>query len=192
MLMMKMVTVRRVLFFFIFFLSACATTSDLYRDPNMDFGSIQTIAVMPFANLSRESAAAERVRDVFINTLLATGGVYVVPPGEVARGIARAEIQNPVAPSPEEIVKLAGILKAQAVVTGVVREYGELRSGSTMVNTISLGLRMIETQTGRVVWSASSTKGKITVWNRLFGGGGEPMNVITQKAVNDLINKLFG
>ena len=192
MVTMKMVTARRVLFFFIFFLSACATTSDLYRDPNMDFASIQTIAVMPFTNLSRESTAAERVRDVFINTLLATGGVYVVPPGEVGRGIARAEIQNPVAPSPEEIVKLAGILKVQAVMTGVVREYGELRSGSTMVNTISLSLRMIETQTGKVVWSASSTKGKITVWNRLFGGGGEPMNVITQKAVNDLINKLFG
>ena len=192
MLMMKMVTARRALFFFIFFLSACATTSDLYRDPNMDFGSIQTIAVMPFANLSRESAAAERARDVFINTLLATGAVYVVPPGEVARGVARVEVQNPVAPSPEEMVKLASMLKVQAVITGVVREYGELRSGSTMANTISLGLRMIETQTGKVVWSASSTKGKITVWNRLFGGGGEPMNVITQKAVNDLVNKLFG
>ena len=54
---------------------ACAAT-DVYRDPNMDFGAIQTIAVMPFSNLSRDSLASERVRDVFMNMLLATGAVY--------------------------------------------------------------------------------------------------------------------
>ena len=96
----------------------------------MDFGAIQTVAVMPFVNLTRENTAAERVRDVFINRLLATGALYVLPVGEVARGVARAEITTPAAPSPEEIVKLGGILKAQAVITGTVREYGEMRSGS--------------------------------------------------------------
>jgi hypothetical protein len=34
-------------------------------------------------------------------------------------------------------------------------------------------------------------KGGISLWDRLFGGGGQPMNKITEKAVNDLINKLF-
>jgi len=72
-----------------------------------------------------------------------------------------------------------------------VREYGEVRSGTTSANIISLSLQMIETQTGKVVWTASSTKGGISIWDRLFGGGGQPMNVITEKAVNDLINKLF-
>ena len=175
----------------LFSLITCAGTTDLYRDPNMDFGTIQSIAVMPFANLSRESIAGERVRDVFMNTLLATGGIYVVPPGEVTRGIGRAEVQNPVAPSSEEAVKLGSVLKVQAVITGVVREYGEIRSGSAMTNTISLSLQMIETQTGRVVWTGSSTRGGVTIWHRLFGGGGRPMNRITQKAVNEVINKLF-
>lgn len=171
-------------------LSACATT-DIYRDPNMDFGSIQTIAVMPFANLARDNVAAERVRDVFINKLLSTGAVYVLPIGEVARGVARAEIINPGNPSPEEVVKLAGIVKAQAAITGALREYGEVRSGTSSANIVSLSLVMIEAQTGKVVWSASSTKGGITVWDRLFGGGGQPMNKITERAVDDLVNKLF-
>jgi polysaccharide biosynthesis protein PelC len=175
---------------FFFLLSACATT-DIYRDPNMDFGSIQTIAVMPFANLARDNVAAERVRDVFMNKLLSTGGVYVLPIGEVARGVARAEIGNPGNPSTEEVIKLAGIIKAQAVITGAVREYGEVRSGTSSANIISLSLVMIEAQTGKVVWSGSSTKGGITVWDRLFGGGGQPMNKITERAVDDLVNKLF-
>ena len=85
----------------------------MYRDPNMDFWAIQTVAVMPFLNLTRDTIAGERVRDVFINRLLSTGAVYVLPIGEVARGIARAEIQNPAAPSQEEVVKLSGLIKAQ-------------------------------------------------------------------------------
>ena len=157
----------------------------------MDFGAIQTVAVMPFVNLTRESTAAERVRDVFINRLLATGALYVLPVGEVARGVTRAEITMPGVPSPEDIVKLGGILKAQAVITGTVREYGEIRSGSAMANVISLSAQMVETESGRVVWSAASTKGGITTTDRLFGGGGQPMNKITEKAVDDLIIKLF-
>jgi hypothetical protein len=122
---------------------------------------------------------------------LATGAVYVLPVGEVARGSARAEIQNPSAPSPEEVIKVGGILKVQAVITGTVREYGEVRSGTASSNIISVSLQMIETQTGRVVWSASSTEGGVDLWDRLFGGGGRPMNVVTEKAVDDLISKLF-
>jgi hypothetical protein len=175
------------------FAASCArsTTQAVFRDPNMDFGSIQTVAVMPLQNLTRDSLAADRVRDVLINRLLSTGALYVVPVGEVARAVARSEIQNAAAPSPEEVVKLSGLLKAQAVVTGAVQEYGEVRSGSTAANLISVSVQMLEAQTGRVVWTAASTKGGIDVWDRLFGGGGRPMNDVTRDAVNDLITKLF-
>jgi len=189
--MKKPFNVIKILLFLVpSLLSACATT-DIYRDPNMDFGAIRTVAVMPFLNLTRENIAGERVRDVFINKLLSTGAVYVLPIGEVARGIARAEIQNPAAPSQEEVVKLSGLIKVQAVVTGVVKEYGEVRSGTTSNNIISMSLQMIEGTTGKVVWTASTTKGGISIWDRLLGGGGRPMNDITDKAIDDLINKLF-
>jgi hypothetical protein len=164
----------------------------VYRDSNMDFGSIQNVAVMPFTNLTRENVAGERVRDVFMTMLQATGGVYVVPPGEVARGISRSNIDRPMAPTTEEVLKFAKIVTADVVITGTLTEYGEVRSGSTSANVIALSLQMMEAQTGRVVWSASTTKGGVTATDRLFGGGGEPMNLITQKAVDDLLGKLFG
>jgi hypothetical protein len=50
---------------------------------------------------------------------------------------------------------------------------------------------MIETQTGKVVWTAASTKGGISIWDRFFGSGGKPMNVVTVKAVDDLISSLL-
>jgi len=176
----------------VFFLG-CAPGSSLtyYHDPSMDFAAIRSVAVMPFENLSREQNAGERVKDVFANSLLATGAVYVIPSGEVSRGIARAGMLNPAVPSMEEIGKFAGIIKVDAVITGTVTEYGQVRSGNTTANVISMNVQMIEVQALRIVWTASATKGGISIWDRLFGAGGEPMNDVTMAAVNDVLNKLF-
>lgn len=183
--------VKCFIFIVIILCFGCATAPDVYHDANMDFGSIQAVAVMPLASFARDNLTAERVRDVLINKLLATGALYVLPPGEVARGVAKAEIANPTAPSPEEIIKLGGIIKVQAIITGAVREYGEVRAGATMANVISMSAQMLETQTGKIVWSSSSTKGGITTADRLFGGGGQPMEKVTGEAVDDLIKRLF-
>lgn len=174
-------------------LTACASSSvpTSYVNPEIDFAAIHRVAVMPFANFSRDPEAGERVRDVFANTLLSTGAVYVLPSGEVARGIARAGMLNPTAPSMEEVARLAGIIEVDAVLTGTINEYGEVRSGSASANMISMIVQMIETQTGKVVWTASATKGGITIWDRLFGSGGRPMSDVTGDAVDELMDKLF-
>lgn len=169
-----------------------AQVNDVYKDPNMDFGIIRTVAVMPFNNLTRDQVVAERVRDVFINKLLSTEAVYVLPVGEVARGVTSVGIENAVAPTSAEVVKLAGLLKADAVITGVVREYGEVRSGTTASNVVSMSIQLLEGQTGKVVWSGSSTKGGISFMNRLIGGGGHPLNRETEQAVDALFDKLLG
>jgi hypothetical protein len=175
------------------FLSACASRSgpEVYHDPNFDLAAVRIVAVMPFENLSKETLASSRVRDVFMNMLLSAGAIYVLPAGEVARGMTRAGIEKSTTLSAEDAVKLGGILKADAVITGVVREYGEVRSSTTAANVVSLSVQMIETQTGKVVLTASSTKGGITVGDRLFGGGGQPMDDVTRAAVIDVLNKLF-
>ena len=194
--MMQLSAKKRVITCFVLiFIASCSASlkngSDLYKDPQMDFGSVKSVAVLPLNNLTRDASAGERVRDVLMNALIATGGVYVVPPGEIARGISRAGISTPTSMCTEDIQKFCGIIKADAVITGVLREYGEVRSGVASANAISLSLQMIEADTGKVVWSASSTKGGVSATDRLFGGGGRPMNDVTAKAISDLIDKLF-
>ncbi|HEX8960725.1 MAG TPA: GNA1162 family protein [Geobacteraceae bacterium] len=177
----------------LFTLQACASSrvGGSYRDSNMDFGSVKTVAVLPFVNLSKDLQASDRVRDVFTTSLLATGAVYVIPTGEVARGIAATGLANIGNPSVDEAIKFCRMVKADAVITGTIREYGEIRSGTASSDVVSLSLQMMEGQTGKVVWSASTTQGGITFLDRLLGGGGRPLNVTTEKAVHDLINKLF-
>lgn len=172
-------------------LPAIADAAGVYHDTSMDFGSVKSVAVMPMVNLTREQQAGDRVKDVFVTTLMASSGIYVVPSGEVGRGMLSAGIANPTAPTPDEVVKLCKTIKVDAVFTGVVREYGEVRSGTATAYVISVSMQLMEGQTGKVVWSADTTQGGIGVMDRLFGGGGQPLNDITEKAVNDLINKLF-
>jgi len=174
-------------------LLACGSRSHLtyYHDPDMDFAAIRTVAVLPFENLTTDRLAGERVRDILSNSLMATGAVYVLPSGEVARGIARAGVVNPSTPSKEEMAKLAPIIKADGLITGVVTEYGEVRSGTATANVISFNLQMIEAQTQKVVWTGSTSQGGISVWDRLFGSGGKPMNNVTMAAIDDILGKLF-
>lgn len=175
-------------------LPACATgrgAGSTFHDPNMDFSLIRSVAVLPFVNLTTSAKAEERVRDVFSTMLQATGAVYVLPPGEVARGVSRTGVSNPSTPTAEDVVKLAKNLEVDVVVTGTLREYGEVRSASATANVVSVSVQMMEGQTGKVIWSASSTRGGIGAGKRLFGGGGEPMNVVTTQAVDDLLDRLF-
>ena len=171
-------------------IAGCAS-DDVFFDPSMDFGSLQIIAVLPFQNLAGVDEAAERVRNTFTGRLLATGAVYVLPPGEVARGISKVSRIPVSGPSSDQIKQLGTILGVDSIITGVVREYGTVRSGATSANVVSVSLQMIEISTGQVIWSASSTKGGVTIWDRLLGGGGEPMDIVTARAINDLLDKLF-
>lgn len=182
-----------ILIYILVAMVACSSygISENYHDPEMDFAALRTIAVMPFANLTNNKQAGQRVRDTFMTSLMATGVVYVIPAGEIDRGVIRTKLANPISPSGEDIAKLSSLIKADAVVTGVVREFDIVRSGQASAGAISMSMQMIESKSRKVVWTAATTKGGISVWDRLFGGGGRPMNEITEQAVNDIINKLF-
>jgi len=163
-----------------------------YHDRNMDFGSIHTVAVLPFWNLTQQQQAADRVRDVFANSLLATQAVYVMPTGEVGRAVSRLNLASATSPTVEEVQKLGAMLKVDGVLVGVVREYGEVRAAAATSNVVSVSVQLLETSTGKVVWSGSSTKGGVTWAARLLGTtGGEAMNAVTEQAVDDLLRQLF-
>lgn len=192
--MRKTLSVPGLLIAVLMSLTACAAhrgAKTTFHDPNMDFGLIRSVAVMPFDNLTTTAKAGDKVRDVFMTMLQASVDVYVIPPGEVRRGISRVRIEDPTTPTAEDVVNVAQNLSADVVITGTVLEYGETRSGSATGNIITLSVKMLEGQTGRVIWSASATRGGVGAAERLLGGGGQPMNIVTSQAVDDLLDRLF-
>jgi hypothetical protein len=107
------------------------------------------------------------------------------------RTVGKAGIVTASIPATEDVLKLGTALKADAVVVGVVKEYGEVRSGAATGNVISMSVQLIETATGKVVWAGSTTKGGVSLKDRLLGGGGVPLNDATEAAVDDLLGKMF-
>lgn len=174
--------------------AGCGTTRGLnsvYKDPEIDLSLVQTVAVMPFDNLTSDDQAGERVRDVFSTMLQATGAVYVVPPGEVAKAVGRVRVAKTQEPAPEEVTAIGTAVKADVVITGVVREYGQVRSGNSTANAIAVSVKLFATESGKVIWSGSSTAGGVTASDRFFGGGGEPMELVTEDALRDLIDQIY-
>jgi hypothetical protein len=163
-----------------------------YTNADMDFGSVRSVAVLPFWNLSKDPQGADRVRDVFTNALLATNAVYVVPTGEVARAVSRLNIATAVTPTTDDVVRLSQMLKVDAVITGVLKEYGEVRTSAATSHVVALSLQMQEGGTAKVVWAGSSAKGGIGWTARLLGSaGGRPVNDVTEQVVDDLLAQLF-
>jgi len=170
---------------------ACATHQTTFHASSMDFGSIQRVAVLPFANLTRENTAGERIRDVLVTMLLASEAFEVVPKGELARALQRTGVRDATAPSKKQLLQLGKMIDVDAIFTGAVREYGELRSGQATANVAAISLRLQETQTGMIIWSASSTQGGVGFWDRLLGGGGRPMNKVSEDVVGSMLDALF-
>jgi len=95
----------------------------------MDFGSIQTVAVMPFINLTRRTWPAKG-SGCLHDDAPGDGGVYVIPPVRWGGG-SPADPRTPGFAISGEVVKFAKNVNADAVFTGTLSEYGEVRSGTS-------------------------------------------------------------
>jgi len=173
-------------------LSACASgmATTRFTNPRFDFGFVERVAVVPFENLSNDSAAGARVTRLVITELLASGAVDVVEPGEVQAALDRmgARITTP---STEQVVSLGETLGVQAVVIGSVTQSETLRSGAVELPVVSLDVHMLETETGAAVWAATHTEKASGVGARLLGTGGEPLSETTRRCVRRVLITLI-
>jgi polysaccharide biosynthesis protein PelC len=176
-----------------FALGGCASEKlapSVYVHPNADFSLYKEVAVLPLENLTSERFAAERVRELLVVELSTQGLFAVIEPGEVNRVLRLRNIDTPSVLGPEEIKILGAELKAQALLTGTVIEYREQRSGTLNSPEVALSLRMIDVESGLVVWSVTDARTGLGVWTRLFGVGEENQTGAARKLIRDLLQNL--
>lgn len=162
-----------------------------YVRRNADLGVIQSVAVLPFENLTNDRLSAERVHRIFITELLAFDAFEVTEPGQVSRVLRRDQL-DPASLTPEEIKRLGEALKAQALFLGTILEYDEGRaSGSAPSPRVKLQLRLVDTETGTTLWSTVRSAGGAAITARLFGVGGEPASSVAGEIVRDELSKLL-
>jgi TolB-like protein len=170
----------------VFLAAGCAHSSTTkYMHPNVDLGAIRRVAVLPFENLTQERTAGEKVQKIFLTELLASEAFEVVEPGQVTQTLRASRVEQVETLGPPDFKRLGETLKAQGIFVGTVVDFAESRSGSTPAPDVTIQLRLIESQTGVTVWSASRTRSGASASARLFGIGGQSLTEAARQLIRD-------
>ncbi|RMH02852.1 MAG: hypothetical protein D6702_07610 [Planctomycetota bacterium] len=173
--------------------AACSTPSQVvYLHPLADLSLIKRIAVMPLGNLSSNTEAHQWVRQILNHELLVQGIFETVEPWEVNRVLLEKQIPQDGIPSlsPEQLAELGQELGAQAFLVGDVLQFEQGRYGNLTAPEIGLSLRLLDVETGIVIWSATASKSGIGFTERLVGANGPDLTAATSELVRNLLSTL--
>lgn len=145
-----------------------------------EIGDRPLVAVMPFHGVSESPGSGLIVADVMANELYTLGGFVVVTPEVVA---ARAAPKEGETLSPEATGRMVG---APYILTGRVTEY-TYKSGVGEQPAVGVTARLIETESGRVLWSASRARTGSAAWFQE-----DSLALLTSRICNDMAKSLAG
>jgi len=165
------------------FLSGCGSgsiTQSFLRE-NASLGHIQTVAVLPFEG----GGNAPRIREFTMTQVLASGLFDVVDKGRVDNLLQQEAIAEAAPLDAATIRRLGQRLKVQAFILGSVKQEVESR-GSASFPEITMTLRLIDSETGTLLWQASGRGSGYSVADRLFGMAPKDSFQVTMDLLRDL------
>ena len=165
--------------------SAGPSPIEAYVRENTNVLLIRTIAVLPFEGSGRTA----RIRELTITQLLANNVFDVVDKGLVDKFMQQEAIQ---AGAPLDIFTLRRIgesLDVKAVMMGSVEEVTNSR-GSASYEEITMTLRIVECETGQVLWQASGMRSGYSTADRLFGMAPKDRFQVTLGLLYDLMDTI--
>lgn len=183
---------KKTLFLFLLLLYGCpGGVPASYTHPNLDLSFYESVAVLPFNNLTQDQFAGARVRELVVSELLLTNLFNVLEPGIVDRAYRKVGVRPGTPLTKEEIKKLGDELNVQALVTGTVEIYRELRMGRALVPEVSIELRLIDVDSALPAWSVSATEGGIGLGTQLLGVRPATLSEATRTVVRKAVDSLF-
>jgi len=148
---------------------------------------IERVVVLPYENLG--GGGEKRIREITMTQLLASGMFDVVDKGRVD-SVLRDEAIEPGTPFDEATLRRLGQrLNAQAFILGSVESSTESR-GSSAYPEIVLTLRLIDSETGTLLWQASGRGSGYTLSDRLFGFAPKNSFQVTLELLTRLLKTL--
>jgi TolB-like protein len=171
---------------------ASAEGNVVYIHPLADFSLIQRVGVLPLENISTDPSAGEWVRQVLTNELLAQGLFDVVEPWEMNRAVLEKNLSEVGTLSKEQMRELAGVVEAQALMVGSVLQFNRGRTGNVSSPEVALSLRMIDVETGLVIWSTTYSISGVSLGNKLTGTDGPDLTAATSLLCRDLLTTFSG
>jgi len=156
-----------------------------------NFQYVERLAVIPFDNVSETRGAGIRAGRLFTSELLAAEAFDVVEPGEVSRVLEKYSLVRTDQLTNEQIIGIGKELKVQGLILGSVTETSTQRSGGSTTHKVTLVVRMVDTEVGTTVWSATATAGGRGFWGSIFGSSGKSESEATRECVRKVLHTLI-
>ena len=173
----------------------CGSTTIKYLNPTANFSYVKKVAVVPFSNFSDDRYAAEKVRNALTIELLSRQAFDVIEHGEVSNALnlikeVGFEENKNIHFDKETIKLIAGKLGVQAIIMGAVNDYTGGKGGFSN-NVVSISVKMIDSESGTVLWQASTSKVGGGVTRKILGLEDVEMSILTNRAVKTVPDTLL-
>lgn len=167
--------------------SGCGSGSNMrtFMRPDTSLAHIQSVAVLPFEG--GESAA--RMREFTMTQVLATGLFDVVDKGRVDSFLLQEGITPGQPIDLPTMRRLGQIVKAEALMLGSVEQATQSR-GNAQYEEITMTLRLLDTETGTLLWQASGVGSGYSLADRMFGMAPKDSFQVTMDLLGRLLSTI--
>lgn len=189
--MLKRLLLTISLLCFVVSFSGCAKRIQYFSEEGIDYGFYNTVALLPLENNSGDEYAAERFSDVLMTAVLKNGLFDVVEKGDL-KLFMRNEVagKDMTSIDKQAAAKMAKFLKVDAYIAGSVDGYEIVRSGSYSFPVISATLRVVDTNTGQVIWQANGSESGYSTSQRILGIASADMHQVSLRLVEKLLQTM--
>jgi len=154
-------------------------SGEVHVDFNAHFAGYGKIAVLPFK--AAVDIAGQSVPDIVTTELFKTSKYELIERGQIESVLKEQEFRLSGVIDEAAAVALGRVLGVQGVVIGTLSEYGLQRRGISTVPSVGMSIRMIDTTSGKIVWSVSHS---------LVGFSGESLSQVAQRVAEEMITAL--
>lgn len=182
--------------FLLFAFSGCAGTMQpphTFLRPEFNPQYVRKVAVLPFEDndiQNQNPGLANRCRQVTITQILASGLFDTVDKMQVDSVLLKEAVRPGIPIDDKTLRRLGQLLGVQAFLLGSVDEAGEKQKGASSYLDITMTMRLIDSESGLVLWQASGRDSGYSIWDRLFGLGGKDSYQVTVELVRGLLSTL--
>jgi TolB-like protein len=156
-----------------------------YMRENASIGHIRTVAVLPFEG----GGNAPRIREFAMTQVLSSKLFDVVDKGRLDSVLQEEGIAQGAPLDGPTLRRLGQRLKVQAFLLGSVKEGNETR-GSASFPEVTMTLRLIDAETGTLLWQASGRGTGYSLGDRLFGLSPKDPFIVTMNLLRDLFRTI--
>ncbi len=172
------------------FVLACGRGLHYYINPKANLSYIKRVAILPLQNFTRDNLAHEKIRDILETELLRLGIFEVVDRGEIDATLRELRVRSPSEIDPKIIKRISQKLLVQAIFTGSVDEYRREQSGGLSLPIVTISLKLIDTQSGKVIWQITASEKGGGALTRLFGVGERSLTEVSHILIRRCLKTL--